>query len=234
MSTNFLHLQSYDEQLFRLGVLAEKYFPDDPNTALLKLRQLGELLAQHLASRFAVELRIEETQQQLVQRLAFEGVLDREVAELFHELRRRGNKANHELKGDHATALKTLRIAWQLGVWFHRTFSDPDFRSGPFVPPSAPASSDQELKAELEQLRQALSQFQAAEGLAALDLEQQLAQSAAELQQARQELQEWERLASDAEADKAALLARMADLQVAARLEDPAVSAARQIGRAHV
>jgi len=228
VTANFRHLRSYDEQLFRLGVLAERYFPDDPNTALLKLRQLGELLAQHLASRFGVELRIEETQQQLVQRLAFEGVLDREVAELFHELRRRGNKANHELKGDHATALKTLRIAWQLGVWFHRTFSDPDFRSGPFAPPSPPASSDQELQAELDQLRQALSQFQAAEGLAAQELEQQLAQSEAELQQARQELQEWEQLATDAEADKAALLARMAELQAAARREDPAVLAARR------
>ena len=115
MSSNFLHLQRYDAQLFRLGVLAERYFAEDPNTALLKLRQLGELLAQQTASRFGLALRIEETQQQLVQRLAFEQLLDREVAELFHELRRRGNKANHELMGDHASALKTLRFAWQIG-----------------------------------------------------------------------------------------------------------------------
>jgi type I restriction enzyme R subunit len=135
VTANFQHLRPYDEQLVRLGSLAESYFPDDPNTALLKLRQLGELLAQHVASRFGVELRIEETQQHLVQRLASEGVLDREVAELFHELRRRGNKANHELRGDHASALKTLRFAWRLGVWFHRTFSEPNFRNGPFTPP---------------------------------------------------------------------------------------------------
>ena len=38
MSTNFVHLRSYDEQLFRLGSLAERYFPEDPNTALIKLR----------------------------------------------------------------------------------------------------------------------------------------------------------------------------------------------------
>lgn len=37
MSTNFSHLRTYDDQLFRLGRLAERYFPDDPNTALLKL-----------------------------------------------------------------------------------------------------------------------------------------------------------------------------------------------------
>jgi type I restriction enzyme R subunit len=32
-------------------MLAERYFPDDPNTSLLKLRQFGEVLAQLVASR---------------------------------------------------------------------------------------------------------------------------------------------------------------------------------------
>jgi len=138
VSPNFAHLRPYDEQLFRLGSLAERYFPDDPNTSLLKLRQLGEWLAQHVASRFGVELRQEETQQQLLRRLESDGVLEREVAELFHGLRRKGNLATHDLQGDHATALKILRVAWQLGVWFHRTFGDPQFRSGPFQPPQPP------------------------------------------------------------------------------------------------
>lgn len=80
MSANFAHLRPYDEQLFRLGSLAERYFPDDPNTSLLKLRQLGEWLAQHVASRFGVELRQEETQQQLLRRLESDGVLEREVS----------------------------------------------------------------------------------------------------------------------------------------------------------
>ena len=71
MSTNFAHLRHYDEQLFRLGSLAERYFPEDPNTSLLKLRQLGELLAQQVASRFGVELREEETQQQLLKHSSY-------------------------------------------------------------------------------------------------------------------------------------------------------------------
>jgi hypothetical protein len=40
MSANFLHLRGYDEQLFRLGLLAE-------------------LLAQRVAARFGVEIRVE-------------------------------------------------------------------------------------------------------------------------------------------------------------------------------
>ena len=179
MSANFLHLRGYDEQLFRLGVLAERYFPEDPNTTLLKLRQLAELLAQQVAARFGVEIRVEETQQQLLRRLEWEGVLEREVAELFHGVRRKGNQANHDLHGDHATALKILRMAWQLGVWFHRTFGDPQVRSGPFQPPQPPPAGDSQLAEELQELRDALAAFQSAEGQVA----EQLAQTEAQLRQ---------------------------------------------------
>jgi type I restriction enzyme R subunit len=39
VNSNFVHLRGYDEQLFRLGGLAERYFPEDPNTSQLKLRR---------------------------------------------------------------------------------------------------------------------------------------------------------------------------------------------------
>ena len=209
MSANFLHLRGYDEQLFRLGFLAERYFPEDPNTTLLKLRQLAELLAQQVAARFGVEIRVEETQQQLLRRLEWDGVLEREVAELFHGVRRKGNLANHDLHDDHATALKILRMAWQLGVWFHRTFGDPQFRSGPFQPPQPPPAGDPQLAEELQELREALAAFQSAEGQVA----EQLAHTEAQLRQAQVEQQEWEALATAAEADKAALAERLAVLQ---------------------
>jgi hypothetical protein len=49
LRTNFACFEPHDRQLGRLGTLAERYFPDDPNTCLLKLRQLTELLAQLVA-----------------------------------------------------------------------------------------------------------------------------------------------------------------------------------------
>ena len=51
LTSNFAHLQEHDEQLLRLGMLAEQYFPDDPNTSLLKLQRLAELLAQLVATK---------------------------------------------------------------------------------------------------------------------------------------------------------------------------------------
>jgi type I restriction enzyme R subunit len=118
-----------------------------------------------------------------------------------------------------------MRMAWQRGVWFHRTFSDPEFRSGPFQPPPPPATHDQALQAELDELRQALATYQASAGLNS----EQLAQTEAQLRQALQEQQEWEQLAAAVEADKEALAARLAELQAAAsRQGSGAMAALRQ------
>lgn len=50
-SANFEFLSAHDPQLVRLGALAERYFQEDPNTCLIRLRQFGELLAQRTAER---------------------------------------------------------------------------------------------------------------------------------------------------------------------------------------
>ena len=50
VSPNFAFLKVHDLQLVRLGSQAERYFAEDPNTCLIKLRQFGELLAQLVAA----------------------------------------------------------------------------------------------------------------------------------------------------------------------------------------
>src|SRR5262245_44815174 len=162
LTSNFAHLQEHDEQLLRLGMLAERYFPDDPNTSLLKLRQLAELLAQLVATKVGLYQTPEESQYDLLRRLQDHGILPREIAQLFGDVRRAGNAASHTMMGDHRTALAALKITWQLGLWFHRTFSDPSFRSGPFIPPRAPPDESAALRTELTRLSQELEQDRAA------------------------------------------------------------------------
>jgi type I restriction enzyme, R subunit len=43
-TSNFAFLRVRDVQLVQLGALAERYFRDDPGTAIFKLRQFSELL----------------------------------------------------------------------------------------------------------------------------------------------------------------------------------------------
>jgi len=95
-ATNFGHLKAHDEQLVRFGMLAERYFPDDPNTCLLKLRQLAEALAQLAASRAGLYTSADESQADLLRRLQDRGILPREVNALFHHVRKAGNDASHK------------------------------------------------------------------------------------------------------------------------------------------
>lgn len=165
--SNFSVLGQHDEQLLRLGMLAEKYFADDPNTCLIKLRQLTEVLAQLLAARAGLFLTAEESQYELLRRLRDSGVLPNEIYQIFGEVRRTGNNAAHALSGDRRTALAMLKLSWQLGLWFHRTFKDPHFKSGPFIPPRAPADKSEELQADLAKLAAELEAYRAANTQAA-------------------------------------------------------------------
>lgn len=215
--SNFSQLKAHDEQLERLGLLAERYFADDPNTCLLKLRQLAEGMAQSVASRVALYISSDERQVDLLRRLQDHGIVPREVGGLFHEIRKAGNDANHKLADDHRTALMAMRLAWQLGVWFHRTFKDSGFKSGPFVPPEPPADESAELKAELETLRQELTAFRAAHQ----DAAQALEASRARVQQTEEERGFWEAMAAEAEATKYELAQRLEATQNQAATQPP-------------
>lgn len=94
-SANFDFLAPHDGQLVRLGALAERFFRVDPNTCIIKLRQFAELLAQLTAVKAGLYTSSEESQADLLRRLAFERVLPREVADLFHQLRIAGNRVAH-------------------------------------------------------------------------------------------------------------------------------------------
>lgn len=207
--TNFSHLQEFDEQLVRLGMLAEKYFADDPNTCLLKTRQFAELLAQQVAARIGAYEIPGETQYDLLCRLQDQGILPREIAQLFDEIRRVGNAANHAIEGDHRIALSALKLAWQLGVWFIRTFSNPSYKSGPFIPPISPEDQTVELREELQRLKKELQNYQALHQ----ETTQTLELVSSKLVEAQNEQAFWEQIAVETDQAKVDLEKRLADQQ---------------------
>jgi type I restriction enzyme R subunit len=209
IQSNFAQLAEHDEQLLRLGLLAERYFPEDPNTSLLKLRQLTELLAQHVATNVGAYVSTEEAQYDLIRRLQDQGILPREIAQLFSEVRRAGNAASHALVGDHRTTLAALKITWQIGVWFHRTFKNPAFKSGAFIPPQAPRNESDDLRAELARLTKELEEHRAAHH----EFVQHLESTEAKLREAKDEQSFWEQMAVEAENAKATLAQQLAQQQ---------------------
>ncbi len=209
LATNFGHLQEHSEQLLRLGMLAEKYFTEDPNTCLLKLRQLAELLAQMVAAQVGLFASAEESQRDLLRRLQDQGILPREIAQLFDAIRRSGNSANHAFTDDHRTALDNLKIAWQLSLWFHRTFKNSGFKSGAFIPPVAPVAESAELRSELTRLTQMLTAYEATQQ----ETIQNLETVQATLKTAQEEQLFWEQMAIEADQAKVELAKRLAAQQ---------------------
>lgn len=123
MTTNFAFLQGDDLRLATLGGQAERYFADDPTTAIGKLRQFAELLAKLIAAHHAEYRGERETFEETLRRLSCERIIPKKTADVFHIIRKLGNNAVHEGKGNHADALKSLKFARQLGIWFHRTYA---------------------------------------------------------------------------------------------------------------
>lgn len=208
-SLNFSFLAVHDPQLVRLGALAERYFTDDPNTCLIKLRQYGELLAQLTAAQIGLYTSPDEKQVDLLRRLRDRGVLKGDVDRLFHELRKMGNEATHSFAGSQRTALSGLKYARFLGIWFHKVFTgDRTFDPGPFIPPPDPQQETQSLKDELERLRQAaqesLSTAEFAKAQALLEEQRRIAA---------------EELVAEAEAQKQTVLQHLAQLQETARTQ---------------
>lgn len=214
--SNFVHLTAISRELAKLGALAEKNFSDDPNTCLLKLRQFGELLAQEVAARLG-QYRGEQSDNQfeLLRTLDQGGILDAELKQLFHSLRKAGNAASHGMVVDHRLALENLKVARQLGIWFFRTFKDPAFSPGPFNPPSSPAAETGELHKELAQLREALQTYEQQLSVA----QAQAGEAKALARQVREEAKVWETLACEVELDKTQLQAELAQLQAQAAAE---------------
>lgn len=159
-SSNFSFLQEHDPVFLQLASTAEQVFASDPNTTLIKLRQLGEALAQDLASRAGIEFDATTTQSDLLYKLSRDIQLDQNIRSLFHTLRIEGNKATHQFRTQHREAMDGLKVARALAIWYHQSFGKNGnaFKPGAFVTPADPSTPLRELQNQIEQLKAQLSE----------------------------------------------------------------------------
>ena len=167
VSPNFGFLLPHEPRLLLYASQAERYVVDDPNTAMVKLRQFAEVLGREAAAHAGLVVPPAAAQVDVVSQLRLGRVIDSNLASLFTALRRSGNRAVHNHSNDQSEALHLLRMARELGVWFHRAKVDPAFEPAEFVPPPAgPGGADEsarEFAAEIESLRQKLAQAESAQ-----------------------------------------------------------------------
>ena len=210
-SPNFQFLQQHDPLMVQLCSSAERNFAaHDPNTCILKLRQFGEALAQHVAAVFAIDAPVDGKQVDLLVLLQRKGHLDRSVADMLHLLRQAGNAANHAFSDTPVSmgqALSTLRVSRELAVWFHRAFGKgtTSFKPGPFVEPVATdyATLTARLQAQVD-AKTAEAESASAQIAAEQAKRRQVEEAAALLERERST---WEQLAQAEEAERIKLQA---------------------------
>lgn len=205
--SNFDFLKHHNELLLRLAQTAEQCFVADPNTTLLKMRQLGEELAKSIAARVGVEFGKDVKQVDLLRSLDYALTLDPRIKDAFHTVRKLGNDATHDVtSSNHRDALQSLQIGHALSVWYHQLYGGDTargFKAAPFIKPKDPSDEVrilEEKMIELERLRQkATERLVIAESLKQLEQEKRQA----ELKRAEQmeaESKVWEQVATEQEA----------------------------------
>lgn len=232
---NFCFLAEHAPLLADLGATAERLFPFDPASCVLKLRLLAESLTQEVASRIGLRLQ-QPTQAELLRAVDQRLGLDAQVRQMLHLLRVRGNEAAHQL--DHRIGyregIEALKVAREVALWFHRSFgSEPDFKPGPFILPDDPSQKLVELQQQLADLAKNLHQAQtdqaAKEQLATL-LAAQAEQERGLAARASEERSIYESLADEASTRYAALKAEF-DAKLQAAAAQPAAATAQDVQR---
>lgn len=121
--SNFDFLNKHHDWLFKLAESAKRNFSPDPNTTLIKMRQLGEAIAQSIAARVGIEAGSKVKQIDLLKDLDYKLRLNDNVRDAFHTLRKLGNTATHVFDStSHCDALKAMMVGHALSMWFHITF----------------------------------------------------------------------------------------------------------------
>ncbi|WP_350634633.1 type I restriction-modification system endonuclease [Pseudoalteromonas sp. GW168-MNA-CIBAN-0100] len=219
--SNFDFLKHHDELLLRLAQTAERCFAPDPNTTLVKMRQLGEALAQNVAARVGVDFGHDVKQVDLLRELDYTLKLDERIKDAFHVIRKLGNTANHDFtSSSHRDALKSMQLGHALSVWYHKLYGDKTakgFVFTPFVKPQDPSIEVRELEEKLHELeverQRSTERLKIAEQLKQIEAEK----AAAERKRSEQMLadsQTWEQIATEQEA----LLAEYKDKMVKANI----------------
>jgi type I restriction enzyme R subunit len=236
-SVNFGFLASHDAVLVAYAAEAESVFREHPRLCVTNLRTLAEALAKHAAAYSGVYVGEREELGLVLGRLRDRGVVDAQIAAIFRALREAGNEAVHAATPGrparattHGDALRLLRLARELAVWFHKSFgTNRDFKAGPFVPPPDPKAEDSGVREELERLRAEvvrLSEVHASVAEQArlrADAEARAAAAYADVEAAMSLAEEVSaRLATE----KAAFEARLAAVQASAAAAPPAVAEA--------
>lgn len=160
MSTNFLFLKNGYPELFKISELSEKLIYIDPNSSLSKTRLFAEKLA-ILIWHFEELDFFDGKQVDRINQLFYKNCIPEIVKDIFHTIRKSGNRASHVGESSFQEALFNLKKAFQLARWFYETYENEFIEESVYVLPENQNNEDiDQLKNELERLSKEVKNYQ--------------------------------------------------------------------------
>ncbi|HZL11058.1 MAG TPA: type I restriction-modification system endonuclease [Prolixibacteraceae bacterium] len=124
MESNFKFLSPEYPILANLGILAEKYIHDDPNSSLFKMRLFGEKTVEAIFEIHQLDFPYDNTAFRRLELLKDEAILEDNILGLFHTIRKSGNLAVHDGKAGEEMAMNLLFSGFKIAKWFYETYSE--------------------------------------------------------------------------------------------------------------
>ncbi|MCK8827629.1 type I restriction-modification system endonuclease [Natroniella acetigena] len=185
--SNFDFLKESWPILANLGELAEQNLYDDPNTTLIKLRMFGEKIVDYMFAYDKLEEPEDDRQFNKLKILKQEGLMNEDILDIFHLLRRAGNKAVHDTYDSLEKAKTVLSLSFKAGVWFMQVYGEWNFEPDEFVLPDESKINEdievmrQSYEEELAQLKEKLEAVRQEEGVARETRKKQSRKSASQM-----------------------------------------------------
>jgi type I restriction enzyme R subunit len=160
--SNFNHIAEEYPQLANIGQLAERNIFTDPSTSLSKLRLLIEKVTEFIIGFEQLDDLTAMTQNDRLKQLDYRGIIPFDVLDLFHKVRKSGNKASHSGEGTTSEAKFMLKQTLKIIKWFYSVYENEELDYVYTDPVQLADDSEKlkELESKLEQSRAEVKNFQ--------------------------------------------------------------------------
>lgn len=145
-SANFEQLRQKLPQCANMAAYAEKYVFSDPESALVKMRNLAEVLVNQVYIKLRLPKPFKTTFNDLLINESFSNVVQEAIVlDKLHAIRKKGNEAAHGKHLSAQTALWILKETWHIAKWYVVTFDNQELGSTTFIEPQPTGAEKNEL-----------------------------------------------------------------------------------------
>lgn len=161
MTSKFNFLRANYPELFTISELSEKLYFIDPSSSIAKSRLFSEKLAILLWKFEDLEI-FEGNQVDRINQLYYKNCIPDVIKDIFHAIRKSGNKASHDGTSSKTEALFVLKKCFQLAKWFYETYENDYLETEEYqLPDDDQKVTVDKLNKELQQLSIEVIDYQA-------------------------------------------------------------------------